>query len=75
MPGLQPLGGAEDAALEAHVLAVDDDRRILGQLEVQGVVDRLDEGHDLGAHRCDSFQFSNFWYATSWCLRSSGISA
>src|SRR5690606_25836422 len=43
--GLQSIGDAEDAAVEADILAEEDDLGIGGEGEVEGVVDGTDEGH------------------------------
>ena len=46
---LQARRGAKDAALQAHVLAEDDDGLIGAHLGAQGVGDGLQEGEDLHA--------------------------
>ena len=43
--GLQAVGDAEDAAIEADVLAKKDHIGVGGEGEVEGVVDGTDEGH------------------------------
>ena len=42
---LQPVGDAKDAAEEADVLAEDDDRRVLSELDIHRRIQRLDHVH------------------------------